>query len=97
MRNYDYTNRLIAALDEHGIETEIAGTGGGCEEIAVLPDYRFGITNGDAAVPESGWEILVVETDPDEGTEEIASRYFREFDTPADAASAIAGWINSRN
>ena len=96
MQDYDYTNHLIVALNEHGIVGEIAPTGGGCEMIGVLPDYRFGITNGDAAVPESGWEVLVCEYD-DEGIEEVAYREFREFDTPDHLAGAIAGWINSRN
>lgn len=93
-----YANTLIAALAQRGIAAEVAGTGGGCEQIAVLPDYRFGITDGDAGLPDNTdphMQALVCEYD-DEGTEEVAYREFREFDTPDHLAGAIASWITTR-
>ena len=94
----NYAKRLTDHLAAHGVDVEEWPTGGGCYALATA-DGRFLITNGDAGLPDNAdphMQALVCEYD-EEGTEEVAYREFREFGTPADAASAIAGWINSRN
>ena len=94
----NYAKRLTDHLAARGVAVEEWPTGGGCSALATA-DGRFLMTNGDAGLPDNSdpyMQALVSEYD-EEGTEEVAYREFRQFDTPDHLAGAIAGWINSRN
>lgn len=93
-----YTQELITELSAHGLNAEVAGTGGGCEEITVAGS--FGITNGDAGLPDGdvfdGVVAFVAQHD-DEG-DMVSDLVIRAEDAPTveDVARIAADWINAR-
>lgn len=89
-----YADELITALSAQGIEAEVDETGGGCQEVSVLPDYRFGITNGDAELPDDDM-VLVSAYDEDGSSEDqLWLAIYKPFtENPEQVAARIAQWI----